>query len=119
MTKTPVCAQDQQIPSPSQLTRQMLSAWQSVAQGQTGWQRAVPLSALRLFITVCLRDHPEYLGLLRRPFYYAHLGGDLLTLSPLLSFYDGKLACRYLRQYIELGHEVMGTPLSASGNRGA
>lgn len=44
-----------------------------------------------------LRDHPEYLGLLHRPFYYAHLGGDLPTLSPLLSFYDGKLACRYLR----------------------
>ena len=59
-----------------------------------------------------LRDHPEYLGLLHRPFYYAHLGGDLPTLSPLLSFYDGKLACRYLRQYIELGHEVMGAPLS-------
>ena len=59
-----------------------------------------------------LRDHAEYLGLLHRPFYYAHLGGDLPTLSPLLSFYDGKLACRYLRQYIELGHEVMGAPLS-------
>jgi len=59
-----------------------------------------------------LRDHPEFLGLLYRPFYYAHLGGDLPTLSPLMSFYDGKLACRYLRQYVELGHEVMGHSLS-------
>ena len=59
-----------------------------------------------------LRDYPEFLGLLHRPFYYAHLGGDLPTLSPLLSFHDGKLACRYLRQYIELGHEMMGVPLS-------
>jgi alpha-ketoglutarate-dependent taurine dioxygenase len=59
-----------------------------------------------------LRDHPEYLEVLCRPFYYAHLGGDLPTLSPLLSFHDGKLACRYLRQYIELGHEIMGVSLS-------
>ena len=59
-----------------------------------------------------VRDHPEFLGLLYRPFYYAHLGGDLPARSPLMSFYQGKLACRYLRQYIELGHEIMGVPLS-------
>ena len=58
------------------------------------------------------RAHPEYLGLLHRPLYYAHLGGDLPTLSLLLSFHDDKLACRYLRQYIELGHVVKGVPLS-------
>jgi hypothetical protein len=30
----------------------------------------------------------------------------------LLSYHDGKLTCRYLRQYIELGHEVRELPLS-------
>ena len=33
-------------------------------------------------------------------------------MSPIFSFHDGKLSCRYLRQYIELGYEQMGIPLS-------
>ena len=76
---------------------------------QGGESSLVSIAAL---YNLMLRDHWEYLGLLHRPFYYAHLGGDLPTLSSLLSFCDGKLACRYLRQYVELGHEVMGAPLS-------
>jgi hypothetical protein len=56
---------------------------------------------------------PEYLGLFYRPWYYAHLGEDLPSLSPLFSHHRGKLAFRYLRQYIELGHEIMERPLSA------
>ncbi|MGB7184788.1 MAG: TauD/TfdA family dioxygenase [Burkholderiaceae bacterium] len=59
-----------------------------------------------------LEKHPEYLALFYRPFYYAHLGEDLPSLSPLFSYNEGKLSCRYLRQYIELGHEVRGLPLS-------
>lgn len=59
-----------------------------------------------------LADCPEYLGLFYRPWYYAHLGEDLPSLSPLFSWHVGKLAHRYLRQYIELGAEVMGRPLS-------
>jgi len=57
-----------------------------------------------------LENHPEFLALFYRPMYYAHLGED--TRSPIFSFYDGKLSCRYLRQYIELGHEERGLSLS-------
>ncbi|MFK7963117.1 MAG: TauD/TfdA family dioxygenase [Burkholderiaceae bacterium] len=59
-----------------------------------------------------LDKYPEYLALLYRPMYYAHLGGDLPKLSPIFSFNEGKLSCRYLRQYIELGHDISGLPLS-------
>ena len=34
-------------------------------------------------------------------------------LWPLFSYHKGKMGFRYLRQYIELGHEVMNAPLSA------
>ena len=60
-----------------------------------------------------LVEHPDILEVLYRPWYYAHLGEDLPTPSPLFSFHQGKLAFRYLRQYIELGHEMMNVPLSA------
>lgn len=60
-----------------------------------------------------LADHSEILELLYRPWYYAHLGEDLPTPSPLFSYHQGKLAFRYLRQYVELGHEMMDAPLSA------
>ena len=59
-----------------------------------------------------LTMRPELLGLFYRPVYYAHLGENLPTLSPLFSYHKNKLTCRYLRQYIELGHEVMKLPLS-------
>ena len=59
-----------------------------------------------------LASHSEYLGLFYRQVYYAHLGEDLPTRTPLFSFHDGKLASRYLRQYIEFGHEEMNLPLS-------
>jgi len=59
-----------------------------------------------------LADHSEFLALFYRPMYYAHLGKNEPGLSPIFSYNEGKLSCRYLRQYIELGHEVMGLPLS-------
>lgn len=59
-----------------------------------------------------LKRYPDHLDLFYRSWYYAHLGEDLPSLSPLFSYYRGKLAFRYLRQYIELGHEVMNKPLS-------
>ena len=59
-----------------------------------------------------LENYPEFLALYYRPFYYAHLGKSEPGLSPIFSYHNGKLSCRYLRQYIELGHEVMGLPLS-------
>lgn len=57
-----------------------------------------------------LAKYPEYLALYYRPMYYAHLGKD--SLSPIFSYHDGKLSCRYLRQYIELGYEMHNSVLS-------
>lgn len=59
-----------------------------------------------------LRQHPEYLGLYYRCWYFSHLCEDQPSLSPIFSHHEGKLSCRYLRQYIELGHEVRNLPLS-------
>lgn len=61
---------------------------------------------------IILEKHPEFLALFYRPMYYAHLGKDEPGLSPIFSYNEGKLSCRYLRQYIELGYETMGLPLS-------
>ena len=60
-----------------------------------------------------LENHRELLGVLYCPFHYAHLSTEGAGRSPLFSYHDGKLACRYLRQYIELGHEQQGEVLSA------
>ena len=59
-----------------------------------------------------LAEHPEYLGLYYRCWYFSHLCEPQPSLSPIFSMHDGKLSCRYLRQYIELGHEIRGLPLS-------
>jgi hypothetical protein len=59
-----------------------------------------------------LQKHPEYLGLYYRTWYFSHLCEDLPSLSPIFSHHEGKLSCRYLRQYIELGHEIRNLPLS-------
>ena len=59
-----------------------------------------------------VRQYPEFLALFYRPLYYAHLGKNVPGLSAIFSFNEGKLSCRYLRQYIELGHEMMNLPLS-------
>ena len=59
-----------------------------------------------------LSEYPEYLGLYYKTYYYAHLGKQRPTPSPLFSYHKGKLSCRYLRQYIELGHEMLEHPLS-------
>jgi hypothetical protein len=59
-----------------------------------------------------LEKHPEYLALLYRPIYFDHLGDELPTRSPIFSYYDGKLSCRYLRKYIEIGQERREIPLS-------
>jgi hypothetical protein len=59
-----------------------------------------------------LDKYPHYLGIFYRPTYFAHLGEELPSLSPIFSFHQGKLSCRYLRQYLELGNEIRGVPLS-------
>ena len=59
-----------------------------------------------------LEHYPEYLGIFYRPMCYAHLGKDNTSKAPIFSYFDGKLSCRYLRQYIELGHELQNQTLS-------
>lgn len=59
-----------------------------------------------------LANHRHYLGLYYRRWYFAHLCEPMPSLSPIFSVHDGKLSCRYLRQYLELGHEIMNQPLS-------
>ena len=59
-----------------------------------------------------VQHHPEYLALYYKTWYFAHLCEDLPSLSPIFSHHQGKLSCRYLRQYIELGHELRQMPLS-------
>lgn len=61
-----------------------------------------------------LRRRPELLGLYYRQWYCTHLcvEGDAPGLTPIFSYHQGKLTCRYLRQYFELGHEQAGLPLS-------
>jgi len=74
-----------------------------------GWSSLVSVAEIYNRI---LADYPEYLALYYRQWHFAHLCEDLPSLSPIFSYHDGKLSCRYLRQYVELGHEVCGLPLS-------
>lgn len=69
------------------------------------------VSATTIYNTI-LDEAPELLEVLYEPFYFAHLGEEKPTLSPVFSYHKGKLSCRYLRQYIELGHDIAGVPLS-------
>ena len=61
-----------------------------------------------------LRSYPEYLGLYYRQWYCAHLceTGTAPGLTPIFSYFDGKMTCRYMRQYMELGHEMRNLPLT-------
>ncbi len=59
-----------------------------------------------------LAEHPEYLGLFYKQWYYAHLGADMPSPTALFALHEGKLNFRYLRQYIELGHDLWEKPLS-------
>ena len=59
-----------------------------------------------------LTHYPHYLAYYYHPAWYDHLGEVEPSLSPIFSYFDGKLACRYLRYYIELGHQRKNVPLS-------
>jgi hypothetical protein len=69
------------------------------------------VSVARIYNEI-LVNYPEYLGLYFRLFYFEHLCEPQPSLSPIFSFHQGKLSCRYLRQYLELGCEIRGVPLS-------
>jgi alpha-ketoglutarate-dependent taurine dioxygenase len=69
------------------------------------------VSVARIYNEI-LANHREYLGLYYRTFYFEHLCEPQPSLSPIFSYNEGKLSCRYLRQYLELGQEIRGVPLS-------
>ena len=69
------------------------------------------VSVARIYNEI-LAKYPQYLGLYYRTYYFEHLCEPRPSLSPIFSFHEGKLSCRYLRQYLELGSEIMGMPLS-------
>lgn len=69
------------------------------------------VSVARIYNEI-LAHHREYLGLYYRTFYFEHLCEPQPSLSPIFRHHAGKLSCRYLRQYIELGHDIRQVPLS-------
>lgn len=82
----------------------------SIRQAMKGGESSV-VSFASVYNTI-LEEYPQYLAYYYHPAHFNHLGKDKPSLSPIFSYWKGKLACRYLRKYIELGHERMDTPLS-------
>ncbi|WP_240373957.1 TauD/TfdA family dioxygenase [Bacillus piscicola] len=82
----------------------------SLRKAKTGGESSL-VSAITIYNEI-LENYPEYLGVLYRPIYFAHLGEELPTLSPIFSYHKDKLSCRYMRQYIELGQEMKDVQLS-------
>ena len=58
-----------------------------------------------------LKRYPEYLSVLYRPMWYPHAASEPCQ-APIFSYHSDKLSCRYMRQYLELSQNDMGTPLS-------
>lgn len=80
----------------------------SVRKAKSGGMSSL-VSAAAIYNAI-LERRPDLLDIYYQQFCYAHLGED--KTSPIFSFHHGKLSCRYLRQYIELGYEQMGVPVS-------
>jgi len=67
---------------------------------------------------VILEERPEYLDRLYAPYHVDRRAelppGEPATIPAPVFAYDGRLRVRYLRYYIEKGHEVAGAPLKAA-----
>ncbi|CAM4269029.1 hypothetical protein BAMA_21010 [Bacillus manliponensis] len=73
-------------------------------------------SAMSIYNEI-LEKHPEYLEILYRPFAHDLRGEETpgqspVVQSPIFSYYDGKLSCRYIRQYVESAQMKTGISLS-------
>ena len=103
--KGPVGGQVQSVP------RQVMRAGKtSTTRAKQGGVSSL-VSVARIYNEI-LEKYPEYLGLYYRMFYFEHLCEPQPSLSPIFSYHKGKLSCRYLRQYLELGCDIKGVPLS-------
>ncbi|MEZ5660918.1 MAG: TauD/TfdA family dioxygenase [Burkholderiaceae bacterium] len=70
------------------------------------------LASVAAIYNEILENHREFLGLYFKLWWFEHLCEPQPSLSPIFSLHEGRLSCRYLRQYTELGHEIRGQPLS-------
>ncbi|RAT94149.1 TauD/TfdA family dioxygenase [Brevibacillus sp. Leaf182] len=73
-------------------------------------------SAMALYNEI-LEKYPEYLGILYRPLFHDLRGEQAqgespVFSSPIFSYYDGKLSCRFMRYYVESAQEKTGIKLS-------
>jgi alpha-ketoglutarate-dependent taurine dioxygenase len=71
---------------------------------------------------VLLREHPDVLELLCQPWHVDRRGGfregeSPTVCQPIIAWENGGLVIRYLRYWIEVGHEKAGQPLSAEQRR--
>jgi alpha-ketoglutarate-dependent taurine dioxygenase len=65
------------------------------------------------------REHPADLAILEQPFHVDRRGGarpgeSPTAFRPVIAYENGGLVLRYLRHWIEVGHEKVGQPLSAA-----
>lgn len=73
-------------------------------------------SAMSIYNEI-LETYPEYLEILYRPFAHDLRGEEAqgqspVVQSPIFSYYDGKLSCRYIRQYVESAQTKTGISLT-------
>ncbi|MEZ2661521.1 TauD/TfdA family dioxygenase [Aneurinibacillus aneurinilyticus] len=87
----------------------------SLRKAKTGGLSSLT-SAMTLYNEI-LEKYPEYLGILYRPLPHDRRGEEApgespVFTSPIFSYYDGKLSCRYMRYYVESAQEKTGIKLS-------
>lgn len=87
----------------------------SLRKGKTGGYSSI-VSSMAVYNEI-LEKSPEYLGILCRPFFFDRRGEEgpgesPVFTSPIFSYCDGKLSCRYVRLFIESAQEKTGIKLS-------
>lgn len=87
----------------------------SLRKGKSGGYSSI-VSSMAVYNEI-LEKHPEYLGILCRPFFFDRRGEEEpgespVFSSPIFSYYDGKLSCRYVRLFIESAQAKTGIQLS-------
>ncbi|WP_088014323.1 TauD/TfdA family dioxygenase [Gottfriedia acidiceleris] len=87
----------------------------SLRKGKSGGESSI-ISSMAVYNEI-LEKNPEYLGILCRPFNFDRRGEEgpgesPIFTSPIFSYYDGKLSCRYVRLFIESAQSKTGIQLS-------
>ncbi|MDH4420995.1 TauD/TfdA family dioxygenase [Bacillus cereus] len=87
----------------------------SLRKGKSGGFSSI-ISSMAVYNEI-LEKYPEYLGILCRPFNFDRRGEESpgespVFTSPIFSYYDGKLSCRYVRTFIESAQAKTGIHLS-------